>query len=67
MTCTCTVVSRKRAHGQCIYLRLRQRGGPTFMTSMLQLYVKVRPGLHTLYSRFRYITCLQVHVALHLQ
>ena len=45
---TCTVVSRKRAHGGAPYFRLRQGGGPTFVTSILQLYAKVRPDLHTL-------------------
>ena len=34
--------------GDAPYFRLRQGGGPTFVTSILQLYAKVRPGLHTL-------------------
>ena len=39
--------------GGAPYFRFKQGDGPTFMTSILQLYAKVRPGLHTLYSRFR--------------
>ena len=34
--------------GGAPYFRLRQGGGPTFVTSIVQLYAKVRPGLHTL-------------------
>ena len=32
--------------GGAPYFRLKQGGGPTFVTSILQLYAK---GLHTLY------------------
>ena len=39
-----TVLSRKRAHGRCTL----QSSGPTLVTSILQLYAKVRTGLHTL-------------------
>ena len=34
--------------GGAPYFRLKQGGGPTFVTSILQLYSKVRSGLHTL-------------------
>ena len=42
------LVSERGPMGSAPYFRVRQGGGPTFMTSIVQLYVKIHPGLHRL-------------------
>ena len=38
--------------GSAPYFGLRQGDGPTFVISVLRLYAKDHPGLHTLYVAY---------------